>query len=94
KEMQTHGYEVDLVAARADRLVLATVKSFFGSRGVVADHVTGETTSERGRKLYGARSPFERERLLRLISAALRAGPRSARLVDWQRDRGSQGDAP
>ncbi len=50
--MQTHGYEVDLVAARADRLVLATVKSFFGSRGVVADHVTGETTNERGRKLY------------------------------------------
>lgn len=38
-ELQTHGYEVDLVAARADRLVLATVKSFFGSRGVVADHV-------------------------------------------------------
>lgn len=52
KEMQTHGYEVDLVAARADRLVLATVKSFFGSRGVVADHVTGETTNERGGKLY------------------------------------------
>jgi hypothetical protein len=52
REMQTHGYEVDLVAARADRLVLATVKSFFGSRGVVADHVTGETTNERSRKLY------------------------------------------
>jgi hypothetical protein len=32
--------------------VLATVKSFFGSRGVVADHVTGETSNERGRKLY------------------------------------------
>ena len=51
-EVQTHGYEVDLVAARADRLVLATVKSFFGSRGVVAEHVTGETTNDRGRKLY------------------------------------------
>jgi hypothetical protein len=25
-EIQTHGYEVDLVGARADRLVLATVK--------------------------------------------------------------------
>src|SRR5690349_13390541 len=35
KEVQTHGYEVDLIGARADRLVLATVKSFFGSRGVV-----------------------------------------------------------
>lgn len=31
---QTHGYEVDLVGARGDRLVLAEVKSFFGSRGV------------------------------------------------------------
>ena len=41
-ELQTHGYEVDLVAARADRLVLATVKSFFGSRGVVAAHVLGQ----------------------------------------------------
>lgn len=42
-ELQTHGYEVDLVAARADRLVLATVKSFFGSRGVVAAHVLGQS---------------------------------------------------
>ncbi|MFJ4225506.1 hypothetical protein [Microbacterium sp. NPDC089695] len=41
EEWQTHGYEVDLVGARADRLVLATVKSFFGSRGVVSDHVMG-----------------------------------------------------
>ena len=56
-EVQTHGYEVDLVAAKSDRLVLATVKSFFGSRGVAAEHVTGETTtgepvSERKRKRY------------------------------------------
>ena len=40
EEWQTHGYEVDLVGARADRLVLATVKSYLGSRGVVAEHVT------------------------------------------------------
>ena len=40
-EVQTHGYEVDLVGARADRLVLATVKSFFGSRGVQESDVTG-----------------------------------------------------
>ncbi len=40
-EVQTHGYQVDLVGARADRLVLATVKSFLGSRGVVAEHVMG-----------------------------------------------------
>jgi hypothetical protein len=40
-ETQTHGFEVDLVAANAHRLVLASVKSFFGSRGVVAAHVDG-----------------------------------------------------
>lgn len=33
-EFQTHGYEVDLVGMRKDKLVLATVKSFFGSSGV------------------------------------------------------------
>lgn len=37
--LQPHGYEVDLVGARADRLILASVKSYFGSRGVAADHV-------------------------------------------------------
>lgn len=34
EEMQEHGYEIDLVGARADKLVLASVKSFFGSQGV------------------------------------------------------------
>ncbi len=48
-EVQTHGYEVDLTGARADRLVLATVKSFLGSRGVVADHVMGTGGSEKSR---------------------------------------------
>ena len=52
EEIQTHGYEVDLVGARSDRLVLATVKSFFGSRGVVAEHVTGATADEGARKRY------------------------------------------
>lgn len=40
-EIQTHGYEVDLIGARADKLVLASVKSMLGSRGIVAEHVTG-----------------------------------------------------
>ncbi len=40
-EIQEHGYEVDLVAARSDRLILATVKSFFGSQGVKAKEVAG-----------------------------------------------------
>jgi len=51
-EFQTHGYEVDLVAARADRLILATVKSFLGSRGVVADHVIGTSNNIAANKRY------------------------------------------
>jgi hypothetical protein len=50
--LQTHGYEVDLVGARANRLVLASVKSFFGSRGVVAEHVAGEATNPAFNKRY------------------------------------------
>lgn len=34
KEAQEHGYEVDLIAARQDRLVLVNVKSYFGSKGL------------------------------------------------------------
>lgn len=41
-EIQEHGYEVDLVAARADRLLLVSVKGFFGSDGVRALEVSGE----------------------------------------------------
>lgn len=51
-EFQEHGYEVDLVAGRADRLVLATVKSFLGSHGVAAEAVIGETCDERRRGMY------------------------------------------
>lgn len=51
-EVQRHGYEVDLVGACAERLVLATVKSYLGSRGVVAEHVIGTTTNESARKRY------------------------------------------
>jgi hypothetical protein len=51
-EVQTHGYEVDLVGARSDRLVLASVKSFFGSRGVAADHVTGQTSNRQAANGY------------------------------------------
>jgi hypothetical protein len=34
KEEQEHGYEVDLIAARRDKLVLVNVKSYFGSKGL------------------------------------------------------------
>ena len=33
-EIQRHGYEVDIVGARYDSLLLGSVKSFFGSKGV------------------------------------------------------------
>lgn len=49
---QTHGYEVDLVGARADQLVLASVKSFFGSTGVVAEHVMGTAAKASFNKRY------------------------------------------
>src|SRR3546814_9234951 len=45
-EWQTHVFEVDLVGARSDRVVLATVKSFFGSRGVVAEHMRGDSDNK------------------------------------------------
>lgn len=38
--------------ARADRLVLATVKSFSGSRGVVAEHVMGRGSTPAQQRLY------------------------------------------
>jgi hypothetical protein len=34
EEYQTHGYEVDIVGAKSNSLLLGSVKSFFGSGGV------------------------------------------------------------
>jgi hypothetical protein len=45
EEFQTHGYEVDLVGMRKDKLVLASVKSLFGSGGVFADRVLGKSAT-------------------------------------------------
>lgn len=47
-----HGYEVDLLGARRDRLVLASVKSYFGSKGVHADHVAGTSKDTTYNKRY------------------------------------------
>ena len=74
-EYQTHGFEVDLVAARSDRLVLATVKSFFGSRGVVSEHVIGTTTDDAARKRYALlNDPIVRSTVIK--AAAQRFGYR------------------
>lgn len=51
-EYQKHWYEVDLVGARADRLVLASVKSFFGSSGVKGLEVQGRGKNARGNANY------------------------------------------
>jgi hypothetical protein len=45
-ENATHWYEIDLVGARNDLLVLASVKSFFGSTGVMCDGFRGLTEIE------------------------------------------------
>lgn len=54
EEYQAQSYEVDLVACRADKLVLASVKSFFGSGGVHAEHVmaTGGRESDKARYVF------------------------------------------
>jgi hypothetical protein len=78
-EIQTHGYEVDLVGARADRLVLATVKSALGSRGVVAEHVTGETTNESARKRYAILNHSEIRRTV-VREAGRRYGYRASQI--------------
>lgn len=54
-EFQRHGYEVDLVGANAEGLVLATVKSFFGSRGVQAKEVMGKSGSTGSYRLLNDR---------------------------------------
>jgi hypothetical protein len=63
-EIQTHHYEVDLVGARADKLVLATVKSFFGSRGVVAAQVKGMDNSRWDRLYAMINDPVIRDAVL------------------------------
>lgn len=49
---QTHGFEVDLVGANSRKLVLASVKSFLGSRGVAAEYVTGARTNQAANRRY------------------------------------------
>ncbi len=74
-EIQTHGYEVDLVGARADQLVLATVKSYLGSHGVHSDHVTGIGGSVTQRSRYKLlNDPFIRSEVVK--QAAKRYGYR------------------
>lgn len=71
--LQTHGHEVDLVGARQNLLVLASVKSYFGSRGVVAEHVAGTAPKAADNKRYALlNNPAVRDRVVE--SAAERFG--------------------
>lgn len=97
EEWQTHGYEVDLVGANSEKLVLATVKSFFGSRGVVAEHVIGEKgytswyallnqPDIRDGVVQGACERFgydEQQVEMRLYVGKFAGGGHEARIRDW-----------
>ncbi len=63
-EFQTHGYEVDVIGMRKDKLVLATVKSYFGSGGVFYKHLdaSGEKSGS-GYKMLNDRE-LRREMIL------------------------------
>jgi hypothetical protein len=67
--LQTHGYEVDLVGARHDLLVLASVKSYFGSHGVHADEVAGTSArASNNRRYILLNQPEIRDRVLEMAA--------------------------
>ena len=77
-ETQTHGFEVDLVAANANKLVLASVKSFFGSRGVVAEHVDGTAGGAKARLYALLNDPDVRKQVI--AGACRRYGYKAAQV--------------
>ena len=68
-EYQEHGYEIDLVAARQGRLVLAEVKSFFGSHGVSRQSFRGLADESR-RTSYDRFKVFNDPQLRSDVAAA------------------------
>jgi hypothetical protein len=58
-EFQEHGYEIDLVAARRDRLLLVSVKSFFGSKGLSLEGLKKESLFGRQDVMEGVLSGAE-----------------------------------
>ena len=65
-EYQEHGYEVDLVGMRKDKLVLSTVKSYLGSQGVKFKDVAATS----GSSGEGYRMLNDRELRQQMIEAA------------------------
>ncbi len=81
EETQVHGYEVDVVAARADRLVLGEVKSFFGSKGVQRKSFAGLTNKPNERELARYRLINDADHRTELIGEACkRYGYRAAQV--------------
>jgi hypothetical protein len=66
KGEQPNRLEIDLVAARGDRLVLATVKSFFGSGGVFAKDVMGTGRGASGYTMINDKK--KRAELIKLVA--------------------------
>lgn len=62
KEKQTHGYEVDLVAAKHRSLLLVSCKSFLGSRGVSRQGFKGIADKTK-KPTYGLHKYFNDARL-------------------------------
>jgi hypothetical protein len=67
KGEQPNRLEIDLVAARGDRLVLATVKSFFGSGGVFPKDVMGTGRGASGYTMIN--DVKKRAELIELVAA-------------------------
>jgi len=85
------------VGARADRLVLASVKSYVGSHGVVAEHVSGETRDEKARKRYSSLNRREVSRAgdqKRRRSATATAPSRSSYGSTWASSRRAHEERP
>jgi hypothetical protein len=75
EEWQTHGYEIDLVAARSNSLILGTVKSFFGSKGVNKQHFqnTADSTKENAFKSLAILNDVEVQKQV-IVEATKRYG--------------------
>jgi hypothetical protein len=68
EEFQAHGYEVDLVGSRGDKLVLVSVKSFLGSGGVKPKEVTGEVGQSKSKGYMMLNDVWLRNEIVRMAA--------------------------
>lgn len=79
-EVQTHGREIDLIGGRRDRLVLASVKSYFGSHGVSASHLRGEGRPEYAKRYAVLNNPEVRSGIVKAAAKRFGYGIREVEL--------------